>query len=608
MSSSNLAIRRASRLSLLAFVLPIVALLLGPAWAGAQTQPPGGFVESADSTAVRTLPTAQEIQAFLPARGPFTFPAPWSTQGIRLTNSTDCGGGDCVSHVGYSYWSNINNHQGSDTMLVFLGLDRNAGGPGPSLFAVDKPTGAVSKLGPLFASTDPLSWASGEGWYFSFTDPHDLYITQGPRLERMDVVTGQRTTVFDVTTQFGSDRYVWQAHSSADDQVHSATLRRTSDSAVLGCLAYDESTSQFSYFPKQGVFDECHVDKSGRWLVILEDGHNRIIDLQTSTERVLLDQDGAPGHHDMGHGYMVGQDNWHSLPNAVRRWDFALDPMPGPVVYHDSDWSALSANHIAHGNAVSGASPGSQHACGSGATRATAPRANELVCFRLDTSDDVLVVAPTMTDLDASGGGSDYAKNPKANLDVTGEYVIWTSNMSANRLDAFLVRVPYHLLGSGGGGGGGEESVVWTSVVNATVNGGSLQKTGGCDGCDDAGAVSDQTISSGDGYFEFTASETGNLRYAGLSHGNSGTGLTDIDFAISLTAGNAEVRENGVYQADTPFATGDTLRVAVVGGAVEYSKNGVVFYTSSATPSYPLLADTSLLDLGSTITDAVLQP
>jgi hypothetical protein len=34
---------------------------------------------------------------------------------------------------------------------------------------------------------------------------------------------------------------------------------------------------------------------------------------------------------------------------------------------------------------------------------------------------------------------------------------------------------------------------------------------------------------------------------------------------------------------------------------VKYSKNGSVFYTSSAQPSYPMVINTSLLDLGATI-------
>ena len=66
-------------------------------------------------------------RAFLPSRGTFTFPSPYRTTGVRLSNASDCGGADCVLPVGYSYWSNINNHAGSDTMLIFLGLESPEG-------------------------------------------------------------------------------------------------------------------------------------------------------------------------------------------------------------------------------------------------------------------------------------------------------------------------------------------------------------------------------------------------------------------------------------------------------------------------------------------------
>jgi hypothetical protein len=81
-----------------------------------------------------------------------------------------------------------------------------------------------------------------------------------------------------------------------------------------------------------------------------------------------------------------------------------------------------------------------------------ADMADEIVCFSLDAnrnangSLDVLVVAPVMTDLDAAGGrdvyGDDYPQLPKGNLDVTGGYFIWTTNVGGDRLDAFLVKVP----------------------------------------------------------------------------------------------------------------------------------------------------------------------
>ena len=51
------------------------------------------------------------------------------------------------------------------------------------------------------------------------------------------------------------------------------------------------------------------------------------------------------------------------------------------------------------------------------------------------------------------------------------------------------------------------QSVVWTNLVNAAVSGATLQKTGGCDGCDDAGATSQQTITQGDAFIEFTVGE-----------------------------------------------------------------------------------------------------
>src|SRR5437870_2907862 len=50
-------------------VLPLVATR-------AAAQVPGGFVELATSVNVRPLLTATQIQAFLPSRGLFTFPAP----------------------------------------------------------------------------------------------------------------------------------------------------------------------------------------------------------------------------------------------------------------------------------------------------------------------------------------------------------------------------------------------------------------------------------------------------------------------------------------------------------------------------------------------------
>ncbi len=87
-----------------------------------------------------------------------------------------------------------------------------------------------------------------------------------------------------------------------------------------------------------------------------------------------------------------------------------------------------------------------QFMCGSNLLDNDRAKNNEVLCFRLDASLDVLIVAPVMSFMNASGGGDTYGKLPKAVLDRTGEYILWSSNMRSDRMDIFVARVPYHLL------------------------------------------------------------------------------------------------------------------------------------------------------------------
>lgn len=766
---------------------------------------PGGFVEKPANATVRPKLTPSQIQSFLPARGKFTFPAPYNTHGVRISNASDCNGSDCVMPVGYSYWRNINNHVGSNTMYIFLGMSRNRGGSGPTLFSYNKTTDEVKNVGPLFPSTSPLSWMSGEGWYFSATQPTKMYINDGPRMLRYDVITKQFQTVYDVSRQFGAGKSIWQMHSSDDDKVHSATLRNSSSYEMLGCVIYREDTARFQYFPKTGAFDECSVDKSGRWAMSLEDlDHKdglemRVFNLADNSERTVWDRSGAVGHADMGHGYVVGTDNWNAQANAFLVWDFAKNPLAGALVSYNTTWSPPGPNHISHTNAKPGIPANQQYACGSSSSAGSGVWANEIVCFRMDGSFNILVAAPVMTDMNAAAGGDAYEKQPKGNLDVTGQYFIWTSNTGGSRTDAFIVKIPSQSLGGGGssdttapsvaitsppnnatisgsvtvtasasdnaGIAGvqfklnganlgvedttapysvalntattaagvhlltavardttgnaktssivtvtvsgsdtnppslssvaasnitssgatitwnsneasnsqveyglasaygnlstvnpalvtshstalnglapstryfyrarsrdstgnlavsaetsfttaagastsiGTQNVVWTSGVNVATTGNSVKKTRGCDGCADAGAVSQQRITSGSGYFEFTVSETTSLRYVGLTSGTSVIDTAGISYALKLVNGYAEVRERGQYRKDIRVTTGDVLRVAVQSGVIKYSKNGTVFYTSTVPAAYPLRVDAALLNLNATVTNAIV--
>ena len=77
------------------------------------------------------------------------------------------------------------------------------------------------------------------------------------------------------------------------------------------------------------------------------------------------------------------------------------------------------------------------------------------------------------------------------------------------------------------------EPVAWTNLVHVVDDGTSLRKVGGCDGCQDSGAASQQQIVAGDAYAEFVASETTTIRGLGLSHFHAGTSAADLDFAIA---------------------------------------------------------------------------
>src|SRR2546423_2925087 len=112
-----------------------------------------------------------------------------------------------------------------------------------------------------------------------------------------------------------------------------------------------------------------------------------------------------------------------------------------------------------------------------------------------------------------------------------------------------------------------EQRISWTAMRNVAVNGDVVQKTGGCQGCEDAGAISQQML-SGDGYVQFAPGETNTFWYAGLTRRNDLAQHADMDFAFRFNgAGQADVVENGNYSGGaTPHEAGDLFRIAIVGG------------------------------------------
>ena len=150
---------------------------------------------------------------------------------------------------------------------------------------------------------------------------------------------------------------------------------------------------------------------------------------------------------------------------------------------------------------------------------------------------------------------------------------------------------------------------MWTSASGVSVSGNSLTKTAG-NGWGNAGAISTQSLASGDGYVEFTAQETSTYRVLGLSKGNADLGYREVAFAIHLSSGaRLHIVEKGVFRGGFGnYAVGDRFRVSVTAGIVRYSRNGTVFYTSTVAPAYPLLVDAALHTPGATLVNVMLSP
>jgi hypothetical protein len=455
----------------------ICFLQLGIALGFAQSFP-GGFLET-QGTGSRTKYTAPQIAGLVPpGRDWFTFPAPYGTEAYRLTIADDCQQLDCVNYTGYSYWMNINNHAGQAELQIFLGLAPARLGTGPNLFRVNKTTNAVTKVGPLFAVGSPYRNHTTESWYWSTALPNAIYMIEEPshrRLLRYDVSTSQFIQVFTIlgqgltscATASTCDKFITQPHSDATDTNHVASLHQTPCSGcatvALGCVTYNTATLVFRFYPKVGNYDECLLDKSGRWTTLLEDVNpnatgcgtnnscddNDLVVFDNTTGLQVITYTGpvnTPGHTDGGFNYIVTQDGHNALESATIRWDYSTSPTVGPLLHRSNDWSHPIMLHPSHQNARSGVAFSQQFFCGSGADR-TSFR-NEVTCAKLDGSTLELIVAPIMTNLDAAGGccAGDYSKFPKGNLDVTGRYFIWTTNLGGTRLDAFLVKVPSQLL------------------------------------------------------------------------------------------------------------------------------------------------------------------
>jgi endonuclease/exonuclease/phosphatase family metal-dependent hydrolase len=147
-------------------------------------------------------------------------------------------------------------------------------------------------------------------------------------------------------------------------------------------------------------------------------------------------------------------------------------------------------------------------------------------------------------------------------------------------------------------------AVVWTQAIKTTISGSSVTKTSGCGGCFDAGAVSQQQMTSGTASFSVA---TGQELVVGLGYDTSASTTSSLPYAFAFVGGTSwEIRESGAYRADGVFSASDVFSIAVDGGTVKYYRNGGLVYTSRVAASGALVLDTSMGTVGAAVTTATL--
>ncbi len=319
--------------------------------------------------------------------------------------------------------------------------------------------------------------------------------------------------------------------------------------------------------------------------------------------------------------------------------DDTVQPLNEPVAWTNAGGVTVSGNNLTKNTSIgwgnSGAASNKILASGDGYVEFTAQEADSYRMLGLSNGDSDY----NWDDIDFSlypmGDGTlrvyekgilrgtygSYASGDKLRVAVTGGVVryyrdgtlLYTSPLAPTfplLVDTALYSTGATLVGaviSGSWTAANNEPVVWASPVGVLVSGNNLTKTA-ASGWGNAGAASRKFLAAGDGYVEHTIQETNTYRMLGLSNGNANNNWDDIDFSLyPMADGTLRVYEKGTLRGSFgSYASGDKLRIAVVGNVVHYYRNGTLLYSSPMAPTYPLIVDTALYDTGATLVAVVI--
>ncbi len=138
----------------------------------------------------------------------------------------------------------------------------------------------------------------------------------------------------------------------------------------------------------------------------------------------------------------------------------------------------------------------------------------------------------------------------------------------------------------------------WTNLDNASINAdGSIARSAAIpQGTWTSGASSLNLIPPNtDGFIEFAITDITPSAIVGLSDFDPDANYTTIDFGIyASNNGILYTHRSGTATAFGTFKKGDVFRVARVGAAINFSRNGTQFSTTAVNAAVPLLIDLSI--------------
>ena len=388
------------------------------------------IIEPKSTTASAGIKTDRAVYAPpppppLPAAGGTFVDPTFGTTIMRLTDTADG-----LSNVNsYSYWPSFN----KDSTRLWIMTNSGA-----MLYTFDPVNFRASNKRPLFSKLANGHTPDNNDATWSGLDGDVIFCHDELKLYSYNVVSQSYTLVKDFAGDLPPGN-LCQMSMSGDNNSFGLTVKDT-NWRVTGYIAWRRSQNSL-YKVNNADIDEVQVDKTGQYLIV-KTGHSgagvvrvQIVNLVSGGVENLIDgpPDYAPGHSDVGHGILIGGDNWR---NTLTYRNLAT-PHTYSTIFNSPDWGigmhlsmlADDEKWILMSTFLANDLP------------STRIFREELVQIATDGSKRVRRLAHLHSVY------RDYWDQPRANISRDGRFAVFTSNWGAtDRRDVFIVKIPQEQL------------------------------------------------------------------------------------------------------------------------------------------------------------------